>query len=174
MLGGDSVVIPNLQDASFQDSDWHLESFQTLLKDPSTHDVTFKTSDGGSVSAHRVIVAAGSPVFHAMLYGNMKESSQKEIELPFIRSTEVLHYIFSFIYLGKCDITSTDVINTLCASHYYDVRPLELRLVDFLSSSLDEENIFPMVAVASEKKLDVLLDRCVDYILENGHKLIGS
>ena len=34
------------------------------------------------MSAHRVIVAAGSPVFHAMLYVNMKESSQNEIELP--------------------------------------------------------------------------------------------
>ena len=38
-------------------------TFSSLLEDPSTHDVTFKTSDGGSVSAHRVIVAAGSPVF---------------------------------------------------------------------------------------------------------------
>ena len=89
------VVIPNLQDASIQDTDWFSRTFQTIMEDPSTHDVTFKTSDGGSVSAHRVIVAAGSPVFHAMLYGNMKESSQKEIELPIIESTEVLlHYHF--------------------------------------------------------------------------------
>jgi len=49
---------------------WCSKILASLLNDPSTHDVTFKTSDGGSVSAHRVIV-----VVHAMLYGNMKEST---------------------------------------------------------------------------------------------------
>jgi len=65
---------------------------------------TFKTSDGGSVSAHRVIIAAGSPVFHAMLYGNMKESSRKEIELPNIDSS-TLKKLFSFIYSGHVRTT---------------------------------------------------------------------
>ena len=74
-----STDVKKLMDA---DSCWCSNTFSSLLQDTSTHDVTFKTSDGGSVSAHRVIVAASSPVFHAMLYGNMKESNQKEIELP--------------------------------------------------------------------------------------------
>jgi len=59
-----------------------------------THDVAFKTSDGGSVSADRVIVAAGSPVFHTMLHGNMKESSQKEIELLNMNSS-ILNKVLS-------------------------------------------------------------------------------
>ena len=64
--------------------------------------MTFKTSDGGSVSAHRVIVAAGSPVFHAMLYGNMKESSQKEIELPNIDSSTLRRcLVFSTLVMSK-------------------------------------------------------------------------
>ena len=70
-----------------------------MLQHTSTHDVTFKMSDGSSVSAHRVIVAAGSPVFHAMLYGSMKESSQKEIELPNIERS-ILKMLFYFIYTG--------------------------------------------------------------------------
>ena len=84
-----------------EDADWFWcnTTFTPLLEDPSIHDVTFKTSDGGSVSAHKLIVAAGSPVFHAMLYGNMKESSQKEIELPNIDSS-TLKKLFRFIYTG--------------------------------------------------------------------------
>ena len=65
-----------------KEPEWCLKSFVAILDDPSTHDITFKTSDGGSVSGHRAIIAAGSPVFHAMLYGNMKESNEKEIKLP--------------------------------------------------------------------------------------------
>jgi len=70
----DEVVnsrILSVQDSTLQDTpEWYPTTFDALLEDSSTHDVTFKTSDGGSMSAHRVIVAAGSPVFHAMLYGN--------------------------------------------------------------------------------------------------------
>ena len=36
-----------------KDRHWCIGTFLPLLNDPSTHDVTFKTSDGGSVSAHR-------------------------------------------------------------------------------------------------------------------------
>ena len=36
-----------------------------------------------------------------MLYGNMKQSSQKEIELPKIDSTLVLNSIFTFVYFGR-------------------------------------------------------------------------
>jgi len=43
-------------------SDWCSMTFGPLLEDSSTHDVVFKASDGGSVGAHRLIVAAGSPV----------------------------------------------------------------------------------------------------------------
>ena len=52
-----------------------------LLKDPTTHDVTFITADGGSLGAHRAIIAASSPVFYAMLYGKTKESNESEIFL---------------------------------------------------------------------------------------------
>ena len=36
-------------------AEWCPTTFGGLLEDPSTHDVTFKTSDGGSVSADRII-----------------------------------------------------------------------------------------------------------------------
>ena len=36
------------------------------------------------MSGHRTIVAAGSPLFHAMLYGNMKECREKENELSLV------------------------------------------------------------------------------------------
>ena len=85
--------------------------------------MTFKTSDGGSVSAHRVIVAAGSPVFHAMLYGNMKESSQKEIELTNIDST-ILKKLFLFIYIGCAEETLMQCLNLMLAADYFGIDAL--------------------------------------------------
>lgn len=53
---------------------------------------------GHKFPAHKVILAAQSQYFQALLYGKLKESSQAEIELkdvavgPF---TELLHYVYS-------------------------------------------------------------------------------
>ena len=65
---------------------WCLKTFSDLLDDSSTHDIILRTSDGGTVSGHRAIIAAGSSVFHAMLYGNMKERNEKEIDLPSVNT----------------------------------------------------------------------------------------
>ena len=92
-----------------QDSNWCFTTLSSLLDDPSTHDVTFKTSNGGSVSAHRAIVAAGSPVFHTMLYGNMKERNEKEIKLPSV-DTETLKVLLSFLYTGKIEVDSENCL----------------------------------------------------------------
>jgi len=49
-------------DVEIREPNWCSTILSSLLKYPRTHDVTFKTSDGGIVSALRAIVAAGSPV----------------------------------------------------------------------------------------------------------------
>jgi len=98
-----------MQDVSLQDANWCVNTFGALLEDPSTHDVVFITSDGGSVSAHWAIIAAGSPMFYVMLYSNMVENNEKEIIVPTVDSV-TLRGIFLFIYTGKVDISSKCII----------------------------------------------------------------
>jgi len=59
----------------------------------------------------------GSPVFYAMLHGNMKESKEKEIELPSV-DTETLKALLSFMYTGKIEIGSENCLGILEAAHY--------------------------------------------------------
>ena len=156
---------------TIQNSNWCTSTFSTLLDDPSTHDVTFKTSDGGSVSCHRAIVAAGSPVFHAMLYGNMKESNEKEIELPSV-DTETFKALLSFMYTGKIEIDSENCYNILEVAHYYNVTLLETISVDFISSLLTTENCCQMATLAKDKGLDMLLKKCLNFIFANAYNAV--
>jgi len=55
-----------------------------ILKDPSTHNVMLVTSDGGSVSGHKAILAASSPVLCAMFSDNVHTSGKMEILLPLV------------------------------------------------------------------------------------------
>ena len=146
-----------------KDRHWCIGTFLPLLNDPSTHDVIFKTSDGGSVSAHRVIVAAGSPVFHAMLYGNMKESSQKEIELTNIDST-ILKKLFLFIYIGCAEGTLMQCLDLMLASDYFGIDALVKLSGHMVEKALDCYNYCSVATFAVKHNFDSLLPSCVIFM----------
>ena len=143
----------------------------SVLNDPSTHDVTFKTSDGGSVGAHRVIVAAGSPVFHAMLYGNMKESNQKEIELPNV-DTASLKMLLFFIYTGQVQTSVENCCYLLQAAHYFAIDKLMELCSNSIGDALNLDNFFSITGFAVEHKFDLLLKRCLKFSKANMRAVI--
>jgi len=154
-----------------QDPAWSVNAFSSLLEDPSTHDVTFKTSDGGSVSAHRVIVAAGSPVFRAMLYGGTKESNESEIELPTVDSA-VLKKLVDFVYTGKVQTTLGDCLDLLQAAHYFGIASLENLCVDTMAASLDLHNYSNIITIAFQQQFDPLFKRCLEMMETNADEII--
>ncbi|XP_065887347.1 BTB/POZ domain-containing protein 9-like [Dysidea avara] len=156
---------------TLQDSTWCVTTFSSLLEDPSTHDVTFKTSDGGSVSAHRVIVAAGSPVFRAMLYGGTKESNQKEIELPTVDSV-VLKRLIDFVYTGKVQTTLDDCLDLLQAAHYFGIASLENLCVNMMVASLDLHNYSNTITIAFQQQFDVLFKHCLEMMETRANEII--
>jgi len=161
---------------------WNSTVLSSLLNDPSTHDVTFKTSDGGSVSAHKAIVAASSPVFYDMLYRNSKSlgegSSRNHRLIPYELTTKVDSVTFSklitFIYTGKVTVNSTldstclnKMLNAAC---YFKVGSLETILIKFAKSSLNVNNI---VAVASNRQNCNQLQKCCQkFICDNINEVI--
>ena len=134
-----------------------------LQNDPSTHDVTFVTSNNGRVTAHRAVVAAASPVLHAMLYGSMKESIDKEIVLPSV-DTDTLECSLSFIYTGKLEVNSDNCYKILEAANYFNIDMLESRCVDFIVTLLSSENCCSIACFAAEKSIDSLLEKCNRYM----------
>ena len=165
------VISQELKKEIIQDVSWCVTIWSSILNDSSSHDVKFKTSDGGSVSGHRAIVAAGSPVFHAMLYGNMKESSEKEIALPSV-DTETFKALLSFIYTGKIEIDSENCLSILEAAHYFNVVVLESKCADFIAGLLNSENCCAIASFAHSKTFDTLLEKCLAFMYSNAHKVI--
>ena len=172
MAKEDNVVInKELKNGTYQDVNWCVTTLSSLLNDPSTHDVTFKTSDGGSVSGHRAIVAASSPVFHAMLYGNMKESNEKEITLPSV-DTKTFKALLSFAYTGKIEMNAENCLGILEAAHYFNVAMLENKCTDFIVSSLNIESCCTIASFAYNKMFDTLVERCLAFMYPNAYKII--
>ena len=152
---------------------WSIKLLSGLLDDPSSHDVTFKTSDGGSVSTHRLIIAAVSPVFHAMLYGNMKESNEKEIELPSV-DANCLRNLLTFVYTGQVEVTLAENQSLLLAAHYFNITALETKCIDAIAGSLTDLNWCKLTAFANQYQFDALLKQCYVYMQYNLDKIIHT
>ena len=146
-----------------------------LQNDPTTHDVIFKTADGGSLGAHRAIIAASSPVFHAMLYGKTKESKESEIYLSSI-NTKMLKMIFAFIYSGVVQIDSDECLGLLQAAHYFNMATLETKCGEILVSTSDDVygSFSSMVTFAVEHQLDLLYKQCFEFMESNADKIINT
>ena len=135
--------------------------------------MTFRTCDGGSVSGHRAIVAASSPVFHAMLYGSMKESIEKEIELPTV-NTNSLQLVLKFVYTGQVEATLSEYQSLLVAAHYFNIAALEIICIDIITDLLDELNCCKIIVFAMQEQLDTLLKQCYVYMQNEICKVINA
>ena len=146
----------------------------SLQNDPTTHDVTFKTADGGSLGAHRAIIAASSPVFRAMLYGKTKESKESEVYLSSI-NTDMLKMIFAFIYNGVVQTNSEECLGLLQAAHYFNMATLETKCGEILISTSDiNRNFSSVVTFAVEQQLESLFKQCFEFMESNADKVIHS
>ena len=60
----------------FSDTEKTTKKFTLISNSLSApYDVTLKLSDGEVIKAHKMILAAVSPVFNGMFYGNFKEGN---------------------------------------------------------------------------------------------------
>ena len=122
-------------------------------------DVTLKLSDG-SIDAHKMILAAVSPVFERMFYGDFKEGNAKGVELP-KDNYITMKLLINFVYSGSCDIDNVDSFLPLTAAFdFYQINkaPLQHMCDEAILSQMDCSNYL------------TLLPKYVSVMSEEGHK----
>ncbi|KAL3698410.1 hypothetical protein R1sor_012486 [Riccia sorocarpa] len=71
-----------------------------LVDNVELSDVTFVSEDGVRVHGCRGILAVRSPFFRRLLFGQMMESKDSNVELPTV-SSQVLILVMKFLYTGR-------------------------------------------------------------------------
>ncbi|CAO2209714.1 unnamed protein product [Urochloa humidicola] len=164
-----------------------LDQLGEALETGEGADVTFSV-EGELFPAHRVVLAARSPVFRAELYGEMRENgaAAQAIVIDEMR-TATFRALLRYIYTDASPaaiITSTgdnqdegdddddgsedDVIGVvselLTAADRYDVRRLKLICERVLCRRLDVENVADTLALADRHHCDTLKDDCIEFM----------
>ncbi|XP_056002859.1 BTB/POZ domain-containing protein 3-like isoform X2 [Ostrea edulis] len=125
-------------------------------------DVTFRVGkEGKLVRAHKYVLSSRSPVFDAMLYGDLAESD--DIIVPDIEPSS-FDALLRFLYCGDVDFSADTITSVLYAADKYGVDDLVTKIKSYLDQNITKETVLIILESAKLFNLEDLLEKCEDFI----------
>ena len=124
------------------------------------------------IPAHKFVLSISSPVFEAMFYGELAETTDT-IELPDCEYDSLLE-LFRYMYSDEVNLSGSNVMGVLYLSKKYIVPSLADKCAGYLRDNLGPSNVFgvlPQVQKYEEKKL---MDQCWKVIDEQTEEAVKS
>ncbi|XP_027226224.2 BTB/POZ domain-containing protein 9 [Penaeus vannamei] len=137
-------------------------------------DVTLQVN-GQTFHAHKVILAARSQYFRALLFGGLRESHQTEVEIKDTNLT-AFKVLLKYIYTGWVSLNSEKeetVLDILGLAHQYGFEDLESAICDYLKDTLCILNICVIYDMASLYNLSNLKAVCEDFMDKNALSILN-
>ncbi|XP_048527914.1 BTB/POZ and MATH domain-containing protein 2-like [Triticum urartu] len=139
-----------------------------LLSSKAGVDVEFRVG-GKTFSAHRLVLAARSPVFRAEFFGNMKESTTTEPICIDAIEAEVFKALLAFMYtdaLPDMDQQEESAMaqHLLVATDRYDLERLKLICEDKLCNHIDTSSVATILALAEQHHCHELKAACLVFL----------
>ncbi|XP_074559677.1 BTB/POZ domain-containing protein At1g55760-like [Curcuma longa] len=131
-------------------------------------DITVNAADGGSISAHRAILAARSPVFRSMFSHNLREKELSAVnisDMSLEACRAFLHYIYGNF---QPEEFLSHRIALLHAADKYDVSELKEACHDSLLEDMDASNVLERLQAADLYCLPRLKSACMRYLVNFG------
>ena len=114
------------------------------------------------IPAHKFVLAISSPVFYAMFYGEMAETSGT-IQLPDCDYESLLE-LFRFVYSDEVNLSGSNVMQVLYLAKKYLVPSLADKCTAYLQERLGASNVFSVLPQAQKFEDKDLEERCWEVI----------
>uniref|UniRef100_A0AAR5QFU2 BTB/POZ domain-containing protein 9 n=1 Tax=Dendroctonus ponderosae TaxID=77166 RepID=A0AAR5QFU2_DENPD len=141
------------------------ENLASLLLSQEYSDIVLVV-EGQKLHAHKVILAARSDYFRALLYGGLRESNQDEIELP-NAPLNAFKVLLKYIYTGHMFLMTMKeevILDILGLAHQYGFEDLERAISDVLVLLLCMRNVCALLDTARLYNLEKLTTVCLLYL----------
>jgi speckle-type POZ protein len=146
------------------------QSFLSLHDDGCVpHDIWLSLSEGGEkVGAHKLVLAARSPVFRTMFSSEMTEARGTEVNISDFSAAAVGAFV-RFLNADQCaSATLNDCAQELLAmADKYQVFTLMVMCESYLSSVLAPDNVVSLLKFADGHNATQLKARALAYIVNN-------
>ena len=142
-------------------------------------DVKFvvRKTTGGSESkqvipAHKFVLSISSPVFEAMFYGELAETTDS-IELPDCEYESLLE-LFRYMYSDEVNLSESNVMEMLYLAKKYRVPSLADKCTEYLQENMDPSNVFSILPSAKKYEEKNLVEQCWKVIDEQTEEAVKS
>ncbi|KAK0419181.1 hypothetical protein QR680_013998 [Steinernema hermaphroditum] len=141
-----------------------LKNISGLLENSENADVTFLVGEA-KIPAHRNILACQSEYFRSMLYGGLREGSEKEVK---IRDTnpDTFRRLLRYFYTRKLSLGQMEIdviLDLFKLAHLFQEEKLQMEIELYLESRVCIENFYEMLDNASLYSLQKLLSACLTF-----------
>ena len=124
------------------------------------------------IPAHKFVLSISSPVFEAMLYGELSETTDS-IELPDCEY-ETLLELFRYVYSDEVNLSGSNVMGVLYLAKKYMVPSLAEKCAEHLQDNLDASNVFSILPQAQRFEEESLVDQCWEVIDKETEEAVKS
>nr|XP_009859378.1 kelch-like protein 24 isoform X1 [Ciona intestinalis]XP_009859379.1 kelch-like protein 24 isoform X2 [Ciona intestinalis] len=128
------------------------------------------TVEDQEIACHRVVLAANSPYFHALLSSNMKEGREGRVHIQG-HKPEIVHMLVRHAYAEAIKVTTENAQDVLEAADYFQMDMLKSHCEKFLIRQVAESNCLGLMQFASLHSLDRLYNKAKKYAVKNFNKV---
>ena len=124
------------------------------------------------ISAHKLVLSISSPVFEAMFYGELADTTDS-IELPDCEYDSLLE-LCRYIYSDQVNLSGSNVMGVLYLAKKYMVPSLADKSTEFLEDNLDPSNVCSILPSALKYEDKNLVDQCWKVIDKQTEEAVKS
>ena len=124
------------------------------------------------IPAHKFVLSISSPVFEAMFYGELAETTDS-FELPDCEYDSLLE-LFRYMYSDEVILNGSNVMGVLYLAKKYMVPSLTDKCTEYLQENLDPSNVFSILPSAQKYEEQKLVDRCWKVIDKQTEEAVKS
>ena len=124
------------------------------------------------VPAHKFVLSISSPVFKAMFYGELAETSAS-IELPDCEYNSLLE-LFRFMYSDEVNLSGSNVMEVFYLAKKYMMPSLVDKCSEYVQSNLNPSNVLSILPLAETYDDKALVDRCWKVIDTQSEEVVTS
>lgn len=137
-------------------------------------DVTLRVKEE-EFKAHKVILAARSPVFAAMFKHDTSEKQTGIVNIPDCDPSSFREFL-EFLYSGKfkSEISLHCSVNLYKTADKYSVQELRMFCIEYMQRNLKLENFFDVISFAEEHDNKKLLDAAQEFFNKNLRKIFET
>ena len=163
-------------DAQKNHGDNMLERMYECYKEGRFCDVTLVVGNN-EIKTHRLVLSSGSSFFDRLFNGKWKDSEQDKYEVRGNFTESTVRCMLDFVYSGKLQLNSRNVLRILDACDYFQFLELDFikeSIADYLKERVNENNCPSLLNIAQQFDAVKLEELLVKYAARNFFRVVES